>query len=180
MIKDQDTGFLKIFNNSLVGLILTNEDHIIININDHLLELAELDRQDVIGKTGLELGILSEDFVKNTWEEFTKNEKLVGREFSFKTKSNQLIYCLFSTERIELDGSKCWLTTIIDISKRKRSEKELANIYERVTDAFVAIDNNWVYTYVNKKAGELLEKDPQNQVGKNNKTKNPEDIGQQV
>jgi PAS domain S-box-containing protein len=146
MIQDQDTGFLKIFNNSLVGLILTNEDHIIININDHLLELAELDRQDVIGKTGLELGILSEDFVKNTWAEFTKNEKLVGREFSFKTKSNQLIHCLFSTERIELDGSKCWLTTIIDISKRKRSEKELANIYERVTDAFVAIDNNWVYT----------------------------------
>lgn len=32
---------------------------------------------------------------------------------------------------------------------------ELTNVFERITDAFIALDNEWNYTYVNKKAAEL-------------------------
>ena len=180
MPADYDSSFLKIFNNNMVGMLLSDEQHCITNINDHLLELAEFEREDVIGKTGLELGILNETFVKNIWEEFNNNEKLLNRELSFKTKSNKWISCLFSTEKIELNKTVFWLTTITDISKRKKSENERAQIYERVTDAFVAIDSNWYYTYVNKKAGELLGKDPAYLVGKHIWTEFPEDIGQPV
>jgi PAS domain S-box-containing protein len=180
MRRGDDNNFLRIFNNNLVGMILTNADHVITHINDHLLEMAELERKDVIGKTGIELGIINQEFVKSIWDEFIHSKKLLNRELSLKTKSNKLINCLFSAEKIELDGTEYRLTTIIDISKRKKAEKELADIYERVTDAFVAIDSSWHYTYVNKRAGELLGKDPETLVGKNIWTEFPEDIGRPV
>ncbi len=162
-----DEKFLKVFNNNLVGMLLSNEQHIIIDMNDHLLSLAEMHRMEVIGKTGIELGILNEAFVKNIWEELSKTEKLLNRELVFTTKkTNRPVNCLFSTEKIELDGQHYWLTTIIDTTKRKQTEKALSEVYERVTDGFMAIDHNWHYTYVNKKAGELLGKDPAYLVGK--------------
>lgn len=160
-------NFLNIFNNSLVGMILTDEHHIITDINDHLLQLAELERKDVIGKTALELGILNEEFVKMLWEEVAENGKLVNKELASKTKSNKLINGLLSTEKIELNKTGYWLTTIIDISERKKAEKELADVYTRVADGFVAFDDNWNYTYVNKQAGIMMDRDPVQMIGQN-------------
>jgi PAS domain-containing protein len=34
--------------------------------------------------------------------------------------------------------------------------ENITDIFERITDAFVVLDNNWCYTYMNKKAGEIL------------------------
>lgn len=38
---------------------------------------------------------------------------------------------------------------------------------ERVSDAFVALDKNWNYTYMNHKAGEILQRKPEDMIGKN-------------
>jgi len=54
----------------------------------------------------------------------------------------------------------------------------MENILNRVTDAFVALDNNWCYTYMNKKAGEIFNRDPQKMIGKHIWTEFPEGIGQ--
>lgn len=174
MSVNYDSSFLQIFHNNLVGMLLSDEQHIIIDINDHLLNLAQLKREDVIGKTGLELGILNETFIKKIWEEFTLHEKLLNRELVFTTKNNKSVHCLFSTEKIELNSTFFWLTTIIDITNRKKAEKQLAEFYERVTDGFIAIDRNWCYTYVNRRAGELLGKDPAYLIGKHVWTEFPQ------
>ncbi len=72
-----------------------------------------------------------------------------------------------------------------DITGRKNAEleaqsarKQMNQVFERVTDAFVALDRNWVYTYVNAKAGELFGKSPEDLIGKHIWTEFPEWIGQ--
>ena len=52
-------------------------------------------------------------------------------------------------------------------SALKGSEKKYRSVIERVSDAFVALDVNWVYTYVNEKAGEILGRKPESLVGEN-------------
>ena len=52
-------------------------------------------------------------------------------------------------------------------SELNNSENNYRSLVERVSDAFVALDSNWLYTYVNEKAGELLEREPQSLIGKN-------------
>lgn len=43
----------------------------------------------------------------------------------------------------------------------------ITNILESITDAFIAIDSNWNFTYVNYKAIELLGKPQAELIGKN-------------
>ncbi len=48
-----------------------------------------------------------------------------------------------------------------------RSKQILSDTFERITDAFVSFDNNWLFTYVNKKAGEIFNRLPEDLIGKN-------------
>jgi PAS domain S-box-containing protein len=49
---------------------------------------------------------------------------------------------------------------------------------ERVSDAFVSLDRNWRYTYMNKRAGEIFQRDPQKMIGKHIWTEFPEGVNQ--
>ena len=66
----------------------------------------------------------------------------------------------------------------IDITTRKRAEEEQLQGLERITDAFVALDKNWHYTYINKKAGQMFDREPAQLIGKHIWTEFPEGIGQ--
>src|SRR5258705_4202843 len=55
---------------------------------------------------------------------------------------------------------------------------EIREIFERISDAFVALDKNWCYTYMNKKAGEIFNRDPGKMIGKHIWTEFPEGIDQ--
>ena len=70
------------------------------------------------------------------------------------------------TERKQLEDK---LKTFNEELSRKVEEKtsELKEIFERVTDGFIALDKNFCYTYMNKKAGKLIHRDPDTLIGKN-------------
>lgn len=51
-------------------------------------------------------------------------------------------------------------------------------VFERITDAFVALDANWCYTYMNQKAGEIFNRNPVEMIGKHIWTEFPEGVGQ--
>ncbi|HLF47362.1 MAG TPA: PAS domain S-box protein [Chitinophagaceae bacterium] len=62
--------------------------------------------------------------------------------------------------------------------KIKKKATELTDVFERITDAFVALDKNWCYTYMNKKAGEIFNRDPEKMIGRHIWTEFPEGIDQ--
>ncbi len=54
----------------------------------------------------------------------------------------------------------------------------LVNILESMGDAFVALDTEWRYTYMNQKAGQIFNRRPEDMIGKHIWTEFPEGIGQ--
>ncbi len=44
--------------------------------------------------------------------------------------------------------------------------REIKDVFERVSDGFVAFDNNWKFTYINKKAGNIFHMAPEELIGK--------------
>ncbi len=179
-MKKADEHFLKLFHNNLVGMILTDEQHIIVDVNSNILQLTEFAREEMIGKTTPETKIISETVVRDFWLEFEQNQILLNKEVSFVAKSGKTVYALFSTEKIELDGKIFRLTTLIDITESKKSEKALADIYERVTDGFVALDKNWNYTYINRNAALMMNSDAEYIRGKNVWAEFPHMVGTAV
>jgi PAS domain S-box-containing protein len=71
-----------------------------------------------------------------------------------------------------------FLGTLVDITQRRRDEAERRQVFERITDAFVALDRDWVYTYVNRKAAAMFGRTPDQLVGKHIWTEFPEGVGQ--
>jgi PAS domain S-box-containing protein len=59
-----------------------------------------------------------------------------------------------------------------------RQSAAIVNILETINDAFVSLDRNWCYTYVNRRAGEMLGRRPEALIGKQIWTEFPEAIGQ--
>ncbi len=57
------------------------------------------------------------------------------------------------------------------------SQKVLSQTFERITDAFLALDRNWCFTYVNKAACDLTRRNPESLIGKNIWEEFPEAVG---
>ena len=58
----------------------------------------------------------------------------------------------------------------------KGSENKYRSVIDRVSDAFVSLDKDWNYTFVNNKAGEIFARKPEKLIGKNIWTEFPEGI----
>ncbi len=105
--------------------------------------------------------------------------------------------CVFSRtalraapRRIELVRDLCGpLALAIENARLFRAERaareqaegtrtQLTRVFERVTDAFVALDREWRYVYVNPRAGELLGRAPGELLGKHIWTEFPDGVGQ--
>lgn len=156
-------------------MVLTDQQHLITDINNNLLKLLGLAKEHVLGKTALAAGVLNEDNLKQMWQQLAKKGELINAELAFKTIQNKPLTVLLSTEKIQVNGSAHWLTSVVDISERKKTEQALSEMYERVSDGFIAVDRNWKYTYINKRAGELLGKDPAYLIGKHIWTEFPQE-----
>lgn len=62
------------------------------------------------------------------------------------------------------------------IEKLTENEEKYRSLIERVSDGFIALDANWLFTYMNKKAEELFNRPPGYLLGKNIWAEYPEAI----
>src|SRR5436309_1531562 len=58
------------------------------------------------------------------------------------------------------------MNTTFSPNNSEKLTVETKDILDRISDAFVALDKNWRYTYMNKRAGEIFNRDPQKMIGK--------------
>jgi len=73
-------------------------------------------------------------------------------------------------------------TLVAELIRRRRQAEEtcetLTRVLEATSDAFVALDADWRYTYVNRHAGRMFNRDPASLIGKHIWTEFPEGVGQ--
>jgi PAS domain S-box-containing protein len=64
------------------------------------------------------------------------------------------------------------------VAEAEATRRQVTNILERISDAFVALDTEWRYTYVNAKAAHIFGRKREDLVGKHIGTEFPEGVGQ--
>lgn len=192
------------YNASLIGnisdpIITTNNIYQITNWNKFAEELFGFKEDEVLNKRFAEaLRIDSREmYYANN---FVNNPEQYHwqQEFVHQHKDGHLIYTQISASTVnDFDGKQIGTVAVIrDISQHKKlqfqlqdlsdnlqvqvNEKviELSSIFERITDAFFALDNDWNYTYVNEKAASLHNKSVEELIGKNIWEVNPEILGE--
>ena len=151
------------------------------------------------------IGKLSYELLQTDYSPATQEERIVSfKELGFinceviqKTKTGKLIIVLMSASALyDQNGQMVGAVTLNkDITENKKNQirlqklsenlaeqvsiqtNELTNIFERVTDGFAALDKDWNFIFINKKAGELFGRPPDTLIGKHIWTEFPEAIG---
>ena len=136
-IKSEEEKFLKAFNTSPYGIIITRFDKgEIVEVNKGFQNISGYSTGELKGKTTLDAHFwLNIDERNVLIEELHKSGKVYGRELQFRKKSGESATCLLSMEVITINNEKCILSSVNDISARKEYETELIASREKAVES---------------------------------------------
>jgi len=97
-----------------------------IDVNASFERQSGYSREEVLGKTVLEIGLWadSSDFAA-IMSDSLKRKKVSGRMVRLRTKSGRLVNAIYSVEVIDIDGEPCALAAGEDITERLQMERAL-------------------------------------------------------
>ncbi|HEY9602143.1 MAG TPA: histidine kinase dimerization/phospho-acceptor domain-containing protein [Allocoleopsis sp.] len=168
-LRQSEQKFAGAFRSSPSAIALTRlSDGCHIEINDSFCEFIGYSREEIIGRTALELNFwVNLDARTHLFRVLTEKGTIRNYEFEFQTKSGQIRTALLSAELIKLNGENCVIATSQDISDRKQVElalhqaKEAAERANRAKSEFLANMSHELRTPLNAILGftQLLTRD---------------------
>ena len=163
-LKKSEEKFSKLFHANPHGITLsTLEEGRYIEVNEAFLQQIGWQKHEVIGKTSMDIGLWANPQDRETAKRIIKERGFL-RNFhvNFRRKNGEVYPCEWSCEVISLDGEKCILSVVTDISERikieqalRESEEKYRIIVENANDAiFIAQDG--VVKFPNPRTLELV------------------------
>ena len=163
-LRKSEEKFSKLFYANPHGITLsTLEEGRYLEVNPAFLAQIGWKKDEIIGRTSMDIQL---------WENAADRDKaktiiekqgfLRNFEVNFRRRNGEIYPCDWSCEIIELEGQKCILSVVTDISERKKienalreSEEKYRLIVENANDAiFIAQDG--VFKFPNPKTQELV------------------------
>jgi PAS domain S-box-containing protein len=104
-------------------------------------------RDDVIGKTSVDLGFWRDMTQRQGWiDQFSREGRVSGHEATFNMKVGPARTFLLSSERFQYGEQECVLTMSVDVTERKLLDDELrqlnAHLEQRVTERTRAVEQS--------------------------------------
>lgn len=127
-VRLQEEKFTKAFRSAPYALALTREsDGRLLDVNDGFEQLSGYSREEAVGRTTQELAFWeNEEERRSAVSALVAEGRIRDLEVRFRKKSGELIIGLWSAESISIDGRSHILSSISDITERKRNEEALA------------------------------------------------------
>jgi formate hydrogenlyase transcriptional activator len=108
-------------------MISTLEDGRILEVNKGTPGVHGFESDDLVDRTTTELNMWADPEDRERFVELLERDGRVREaEFTFLTKAGEKRDCLLSSDVIEVDGERLLVSTSVDITERKRAERELS------------------------------------------------------
>ena len=160
-VKAQEEKFTAAFHSSPYAITLTRpSDGRIFEVNDGFERIAGYPYAEVIGKTTLDLHLwLRDEDRLAVVQELAQGREVHAKEYQFRKKTGEVLTGLFSASLIMIDSEKCILSSIGDITERKKTEEALTKseeryrtILENMQDSYIEVDLAGNFTFINEAA----------------------------
>jgi PAS domain S-box-containing protein len=128
-LREAAERFSKAFHGSPDAVILSKlETGIVLEVNDGFCRLTGHPREEVVGKSTTEIGLLQAEDRVALVAELKSLGRLSRYEVQMRLREGDVEMVELSSEIIELDGATCLMTTGRDITRQRMAEREKSNL----------------------------------------------------
>ena len=163
-LRQSEEKFSKAFQTSPYAITINRmEDGSFVEVNDAFILLTGFSLKETLANSsiGLKLWVNEKDRQQMV-EDLRNGKKVVSREYLFRMKNGEIMTGLFSAQVLKLSHGLCLLSSILDITDRKKNEQEIMKskaksdaILSSIGDAVFACDKEGNILLFNKMAEEL-------------------------
>jgi PAS domain S-box-containing protein len=165
-LRESEEKFSRIFESSPMAMALsTLAEGRYLDVNPEFLKILQRTRDEVIGRTALELGVWTNLEERNAQiAKLKERMPLRNVELEIRGKSGQVTQFLWSAEPVVIAGQDCLLGSLLDITERKRvevalreGERQLATLMSNLPGMAYRCrnDQNWTMEFVSAGAQTL-------------------------
>lgn len=133
-VRRSEEKFAAAFRTSPYALTITRaEDGRFLEVNDAFTTISGHAREEAMASSSIALGIWAEAADrKAVLGVLQRGGAVLDREFAFRRKNGEVFTGLFSAQTIMVHGEPCVLSSTVDITDRKRAERERQSLQERL------------------------------------------------
>ncbi|MBU5638546.1 PAS domain S-box protein [Geomonas sp. Red69] len=125
-LRDSENRFRTIFDQAPVAIgIGAVDDGRLLDVNPAWLRLMGFQREEVVGRTALELGIYLDEGTREEIVATIRQGQGFSQELQLKRKSGEVIDVLFSADVVVLEGAPSLLVMLNDVTVQKQAERAL-------------------------------------------------------
>lgn len=126
-LSESEEKFYSIFHSSSVGMTISRlSDKVILEANEKFFSSLGFSKEEVIGKTATELGIIANMDQRNqVLKLINETGKTPDFELTFRTKSGAMMDALISLTVMKINGEPCVVSIFYDITEKKQIELAL-------------------------------------------------------
>ncbi len=123
--------------NPIPFAIMKHPEGAFVEVSDGFVAITESTRDEVIGKTPDDLKMTVK---RSDWQNILEKLAMAGEVTNFETelltKSGRMVPVLYSSKIVDIEREKYRLTTVVDITEKRRYEEALKESEERFEVAF--------------------------------------------
>ncbi len=125
LLRVSEHRFETIFDISPQPLAITREsDGLFVNVNDAFVRLLGFTREELVGRTTVELGLWSVE-ERSSFVALLNTAPQWSREVSIQARDGRLVTFVLSSARAEIDGVGCMVSAATDVTEQRAGEDAL-------------------------------------------------------